>query len=433
MLRWVVVIPLLLAAAIGLIAPVAADQGSDEFAAVDAHALAAPASATASTSSLSAYLTNPARDPSTSIGVALSRSKGDEREVVRAIFRWITANIAYDASAKTASWDPQLVLTRRRAVCYGYAALFKALANAAGMKAEIIIGHSPKFKHDSAGKPHDWLNHAWNAVEVAGRWQLVDCCWGAGYLDERGRFVRSFTPHYLLTAPQVFVCDHLPQDPRWQLLHPPISRDDYAQRVQVRPPFFKYGLQLVSHLSAAIETDGPLAVTINAPAETVLTASLYRNEQELEQKYTFAQRDAAGYVIYALFPAKGAYVLRIFARRADTPGDEYEWALDYAVRARSGEDRVAGFPKAYGAFLTHKCRVEGSVARTLRGGDTADFCVTVPSAQDVLLATGGSLIRLAAEGGRFAGKVAVAPGPVVIFAKFAGESAYEGLLEYTAQ
>jgi len=235
------------------------------------------------------------------------------------------------------------------------------------------------------------------------------------------------------TAPEVFVCDHLPQNPRWQLLDPPISKDEYLQRVRVRPPFFECGLRLVSHSSAAIEADGSLAVTIDAPADTLLIASLYREGQDLGERYTFAQRDATGYVIHAIFPAKGAYVLRVFARRADTPGDEYQWALDYAVRARCGEDRLAGFPKAYGAFLTHNCRVEGSLPQRLRAGDTVDFCVTVPSAQDVLLATGGSLVRLPAEGCRFAGKVPVAPGPVVIFAKFAGGSAYEGLLEYTAQ
>ena len=432
MLRWGVLI-LLLAGAGGFITAAAAGDAADEFAAIDTHALAAPASATGSVSSLSAYLIKPARDPSTSLGVALSRSKGDERDGVRAIFRWITSNIAYDASSRAESREPGVVLARRRAVCYGYAVLFKALASAAGMKAEIIIGHSPKFEQGAADERDDWLNHAWNAVEVAGQWQLVDCCWGAGYLDERSRFVRAFTPHYLLTAPEVFVYDHLPQDPRWQLLHPPISKDEYVRRVQVRPPFFECGLQLVSHSSAAIETDRSLAVTIDAPAETLLIASLYRDRQELEQGCTFTQRDATGYVIHARFPDKGAYVLRIFARRLGTPGNEYAWALDYVVQARSGEDRAACFPKAYGAFLTHNCRVEGSLSQRLRAGDTADFCLTVPSAQDVLLASGGSLVHLSAEGCRFGGKVPVAPGPVVILAKFPGESTYEGLLQYAVQ
>ncbi len=416
MLRWVVVVVLLLGAG-GCFTQPAAGQAADEFAAVDAHALAAPPAA-ASVSSLAAYLVEPARD---------------ERDAVRAIFRWITANITYDISQQDDSDSPHLVLARRRTVCYGYAALFKALANAAGMKAEIVIGHSDKFKYDAADGRDDWLNHAWNAVEVGGRWQLVDCCWGAGHLDERGEFVRSLTPHYLLTAPEVFVYDHLPQDPRWQLLDPPISKEEYLQRVQLRPPFFECGLRLVSHSSATIETDGPLAVTMGAPEQTLLTACLYRDGQELEEGCAFTQRDAAGYVINARFPAEGSYVLRVFARRADAPGDEYTWALDYTVHAHSGETADAEFPKTYGAFLTRNCRVEGSLSQRLRAGETADFCVTAPSAQDVVVATGGSLVHLPAEGSRFAGKVSVAPGPVVLFAKFPAGSAYEGLLEYSAR
>jgi hypothetical protein len=416
MRRWVVAMLLVLGAA-GASTAATTDEAADEFAVIDAHALAAPPSVATSVSSLSAYVTAPA---------------GNEREKARAIFRWITSNIAYGASSEADSCDPNVVLTRRRGVCYGYALLFKALADAAGLKAELIIGHSSKFKLSAAEERDDQPNHAWNAVEIAGRWQLVDCCWGAGYLDEQRHFVRRFTPHYFLTAPDAFVCDHFPQDPRWQLLDRPISKDEYLRRVQVRPPFFECGLRLVSHHSAVIEADGSLAVTIDAPAQTALTASLYRDGRRLGDGYTFTQRDSAGYVIHALFPAEGAYVLRVFARRVDAPGDEYAWALDYTIEARGGADS-AGFPRAYGSFLARNCRVERALARVLRAGDAVNFCITAPSAEDVLVATGGSFVHLPAHGEGFSGTVPVSPGPVVIFAKFAGGSVYEGLLQYTAQ
>jgi len=397
---------------------VAASPAADEFAAIDAHALAAPTSVANSVPALAAYLTKPARD---------------EREMARAIFRWITHYVAYDLSAEGYSFNPNLVLSRRRAVCAGYAVLFEALAEAAGMKAEIVCGNSKKFKPGATEAAGDWVNHCWNAVQIDGQWRLVDCCWGAGHCDEGGQFVRSFSPHYFLTASEVFVFDHFPSDPRWQLLDPPISKGEYLQRAQVRPPFFDCRLRLVSHRSARIDAGSSLAVVIGAPPETFMMASLYRDGREMEEHYTFAQRCAQGFVILALFPSQGDYVLRVFARRGDATDGDYAWALDYAVRARSGEQGGAGFPEVYGSFLAHNCQLERPLSRALPAGKTAELALTVPNATDVVVVTGGSWKHLSAQGSRFTGEAPVSPGDVVIFARFGGQSAYEGLLRYTGE
>jgi len=429
MARWVVCILLLLVAAeVGIPAPAGPAMGeaempalvgdaADELAAIDAHALDAPEWATSCLTTLSAYLTMPNRD---------------ERERARAIFRWITANIAYDAAARDDSLDPEAVLRNRRAVCHGYAVLFAAVAESAGMNAEVIVGHSKKFQPAAYADAEPWLNHSWNAVEIDGEWQLVDCCWGAGYLDEHGRFVQRFTPHYFLAAPEVFVCDHLPADPKWQLVESPIPEQEYLQLVQVRPPFFDCGLRLVSHLSGRIDADGSVAVTIDAPPETLLLASLYRDGRELEERFAFTERDGQSFVTHARFPSAGTYVLRMFARRADAGGDEFAWVLDYTVNATSAEGG-GGFPKTYSPFLARSCRLEGALSQTLRAGEVVDFALTVPTARDVAVLTSESFVRLAGDGSRFTGTVPVAAGPVVVFARFDGAPTYEGLLQYVAQ
>jgi len=415
--RWVICVVLVLGAGLAAM-PAAADDTVDEFAAADAHALAAPESVATSVSALSAYLVESAQN---------------DRDKARAIFRWITLNVAYDVSARADSRDAEIVLSRRRVICYGYAVLFKALAEASGLEAEVVIGHSKRSAPDLLEEPDARPNHAWNAVRISGEWQLVDSCWGAGYLDEHRRFVPSFNAHYFLTPPEVFVYDHFPLDPGRQLLDPPISEDEYLRRVHVRPPFFDCGLRLVSHQSAVIDADESLTVTIGAPAETLLTAALYLDGWDLQDGCTFAQRDADGVVVRARFPTAGAYVLRIFARRQDAPGNEYAWALDYAVRARSGAQSEGGFPRVYQSFLARNCRLDGALSRTLPAGEPVEFSLTVPGAEDVVVATGGSLRRLPADGSRFTGEVPVSPGPVVVFARFAGGPAYEGLLQYTGR
>jgi len=395
-----------------------ASAGADEFAAIDAHALAAPASVAGSVPALAAYLTEPARD---------------EREMARAIFRWITEHIAYDGSAEGYSSDPNLVLSRRRAVCAGYAILFKALAEAARMHAEVILGNSKKFKVSGTEGSDDWVNHGWNAVQIDGQWRLLDCSWGAGHCDESGRFVRRFTPHYFLTPPGVFVDDHFPSDPRWQLLQPPISKDEYLRRAQVRPPFFDHGLRLVSHHSARISAGGSVAVTIGTPPETYLTASVYRNGRPIGEQCAFAQRSAEGYVIQASFPSKGEYVLRVFARRGDATGGDYVWALDYAVQAHPDGESAVGFPEVYRAFLTHNCHLDRPLSRVLPAGKTVEVCISVPDAEDVVVVAGGSWNHLVRQGTRFTGQTQVSAGDFVVYARFPGRSDYEGLLRYTGR
>lgn len=396
----------------------AASAAEDEFAAIDAHALAAPASVTGSVAALSAYLVKPAHS---------------EREMARAIFRWITRYLAYDVSVAGCCSDPEVVLSRRGAVCWGYAVLFNALAQAAGMKAEIVVGNSRKFEPGASEAPSGRANHSWNAVEIDGEWRLVDCCWGAGHYDERGGFERGFTPHYFLTAPEVFVNDHFPSVPRWQLLDPPISKEDYLQRVQVRPPFFSCGLRLVSHHSSTIDAGTSLALVIGAPADTYLRALLYRDGRRMDERYTFAERSAEGFVIRALFPSEGAYILRIFARRGDAAGGDYEWALDHTIRAQAGNESNVGFPEAYDSFLKRNCQLEWPLSRALTASEPVKFSLTVPNAKDLVVVTGRAWNHLRAQGCRFSGEVPVSSGDVVVFARFAGESTYEGLLRYTAE
>ena len=102
----------------------AAALGTRDYTPVDRHALAAPAAAERSLDSLAAWL-----------GGAPAR---DEAERARAIYRWITDRIAYDAGAyfsgrfRNTQRAPEDVLRQRRAVCDGYAGLFEALARRVG-------------------------------------------------------------------------------------------------------------------------------------------------------------------------------------------------------------------------------------------------------------------------------------------------------------
>jgi hypothetical protein len=388
-----------------------------EYAAIDAHALAAPASAERSVSTLAAYLARPARS---------------DREKARAIYRWITEHINYDLRLFGQSADAQTTLARRRAVCAGYAGLFAALAKEAGLEAVVVRGNSKGVNYEIGHTTTVPSNHAWNAVKIDGRWQLVDCTWGTGAFEGSG-FVRRFTGHYFLTPPDTFADDHFPDDPKWQLLGRPLSPTDYLSRAQRRPAFFANGLELQSAKTASIEAGDSMQVNLGAPRQAVVMASLSRRGRALDDRYLFTQREGDGVAIRVVFPDKGDYVLSVFAGPKSAAHTSLDLALEYAVTARGGRDDVS-FPQALGDFAVHECQLRGPRARQLPAGKSVEFDVVVPGADDVIVGTGGAAQHLTARGGgRFAGYAKLTRGDVLVLARFSRGDQYQGLLRYTAR
>ena len=183
------------------------------FTEIDRHALAAPLSAAGSIKNLAQYL---------------KAGAVDERHTARALFRWIAHNITYNTSALGQIWDSnrsaqetaEAVLQRRTAVCAGYSELFLSLAQSAGLTAEKISGNvkGPGYKAGSLASGDD--THAWNAVLLEGKWQLIDCTWGAGHMTSTvggPRYARGFNDYYFLPPPGEMIYSHFPKIRRWQI------------------------------------------------------------------------------------------------------------------------------------------------------------------------------------------------------------------------
>ncbi len=222
--------------------PAASAEEPPSYEAIDRHALAAPRQAEQSLERLAAYLTRPAQT---------------DREKVRAVYRWVTARIAYDADSffagRTPDDSPRGVLRARRAVCSGYANLFAALCKQAGVRAVRVVGKARGYGERTGGLgPRD--GHAWNAVRLEGRWWLLDATWGAGHLDGR-KFVRRFSEHYFLTPPDQLIFTHLPDNARWQLLPRPLTAQQFVAQPRVDRALFEMGVKAAA-IRAAAERDG---------------------------------------------------------------------------------------------------------------------------------------------------------------------------------
>jgi hypothetical protein len=190
-------------------------QSKPNFSQIDRHAQKAPQEVEQDLKLLADYLAEKATN---------------DLEKVRSIYVWITHNIQYDNQAyqngnKRINRNNLDVLSRKKAVCFGYATLFKALCKELGIEAELISGYSWDTL-TSTGDP-DAPDHAWNAVQIDTSWHLLDATWGSSILDRESTFLKSDKQEYFLVDPTTFILSHLPQDPMWQLLDCPIDLNTF--------------------------------------------------------------------------------------------------------------------------------------------------------------------------------------------------------------
>jgi hypothetical protein len=221
----------------------------NEFQAIDRHALATPAEAERSIEELAKYLTKPAKN---------------DREKVRALYRWITDRIAYDAESffagKTGDTSAPGVLTNRVGVCEGYASLFLELCKAAEIEAVKVRGKAKGYAADP-------LAHTWNAVKLDDRWHLIDPTWGAGDIRDR-KFRKQFQESYFLAVPDQLIFSHLPRDARWQLLDRPLSEDAFLKQPRVNALFFRMGVKGEA-IRKVVEDGKELAKVFDQPVGSI--------------------------------------------------------------------------------------------------------------------------------------------------------------------
>lgn len=147
-----------------------------------------------------------------------------------AVYEWVARNVAYDFDAYLSgggSDSAETVYRRRAALCGGYVALYARLAREAGLVVESISGYAKGFDYVH-GRSTRRDNHAWLAVQINGRWRLVDPTWGAGTMND-GRFEPAFSWDYFLISPDELILSHLPKDAEWQLATHRMSRREFER------------------------------------------------------------------------------------------------------------------------------------------------------------------------------------------------------------
>lgn len=168
---------------------------SARLAEIDQHALQAKAEIEQNPEALVAYLT---------------QNTLTDKEKVRAIFRWIADRFEYDVdsyfSGQLKAHDIQELLASRKGVCDGFSSVFATLSQHAKLPVKTITGHA---KGAPSGRLEDpsKANHAWNAVQIEGKWYVVDATWAAGQVNGKS-YQRNLDEFYFLAPPEKLLLSH---------------------------------------------------------------------------------------------------------------------------------------------------------------------------------------------------------------------------------
>ena len=285
-----------------------------------------------------------------SLARKLVASYTNDLQKVRAIFRWITENIAYKTSSRykrvssyrnshieiedddTGVLKPlnvrvaENVLRKREAVCDGYSRLFKTLCDAAGVRSQTIIGFA---RGENRGGIKFRSNHSWNAVYIDSAWHLLDVTWASGFMSFGGDFVKHFDEKYFLTPPDQFIQDHFPEDLQWTLLADPPTLREFHHSPFKHSAFIKHkilsykpsdgiieasvGDRLVFELETSETKDNLMVASGNMSDSSLLSALwLFAKPSAIKTgnklSYTYTVENAAEQWLHIIY--KGDVIMR---------------------------------------------------------------------------------------------------------------------------
>ena len=170
----------------------------------------------------------------------LTKDLNTDVEKLRAIYYWITHNVANDFnlytlnerkrscyikdSIKLQNWNSKFkkklfkkLLRKKRTICTGYAYLLKEMSSIAGIESKMVngIGRTSSVDIENISMP----NHTWNVVKLNNKWYLCDPTWSTGIsFPEEGRFEFKYNNGYFLTDPKLFYQNHYPIESKFTLL-----------------------------------------------------------------------------------------------------------------------------------------------------------------------------------------------------------------------
>ncbi|MEL3903115.1 MAG: transglutaminase domain-containing protein [Treponema phagedenis] len=277
----------------------------------------------------------------------LKHSKNDFEKVKKA-HDLVCTLVKYDAdnlwknTVPDQNWKDTLVTGR--AVCAGYAHLFKKICDEIKIHCEIVNGYGRGVGTSIfEGETPAESNHAWNIVSVYNEHYLVDCTWDAGYMD--GKISKQrYTTDWLFVKPEHFVYTHFPENPSQQLLKKTITAGEFITLPFLKPKYFELIETAGAELKKINHAAGKFILEYTVKDGYEITFTLYnKNSGKKHPEHSFTQFTGETYKTYFSFPEKGTYLITLFWKK--TGEDTGRDCGEFGVISSKGNTVV--YPKHY--------------------------------------------------------------------------------------
>jgi hypothetical protein len=365
----------------------------------------------------------------------LAKESADPFLTVKRIHDWIALNIVYDTSVPYGGKPPQQiwpsVLAERRGVCSGYANLFREMTKLAGFACESVAGYARGIDYDLFTEAQAMSdNHAWNVITIGEGKYFVDCTWDAGIINQSG-FTPRYSTAFLFPGPEEMVYSHYPSDPSFQLLPQPLAPDEFLKIPVLKSDFFTFGLALATDVERMTAANDRFTFGVRVPEGILLTAALFEHGGIEMKNRAFVQNNAGNATVIVVFPRRGEFVLRLFARRRDSAKKDYTLCAEFGFFSAKGvEDR---FPSLFTDFVERGCVLHSPLTSPLKIGSKVTVKITAPGAKSVGANIRGKILPFerSAEQDTFEKAITVPFSRELVIAGEYGESgSFSGLVRF---
>ncbi len=155
----------------------------------------------------------------------LQNATGDTYHDIKMVHDYLVDTISYDSGlSKPYIYNIYGALVEKLCVCEGYARSMKYLLDSLNIPCTIVIGKGT----NSEGQTE---NHAWNYVEIEGKWYAIDATWDDPVIIGNGTLSQSFKYRYFLKGSNEMAKDHTPSntftDGGKEFTYPSLSLENY--------------------------------------------------------------------------------------------------------------------------------------------------------------------------------------------------------------
>ncbi len=134
----------------------------------------------------------------------VQNKKENTYENIKIVHDYLVESIEYDQTiSKPNIYNLYGAIVNKECVCEGYAKSFKYLMDNLGINCVLIAGEAD----NSEGNLE---SHAWNYVQLEGKWYAIDCTWDDPILEGIDFLNNSFKYRYFLKGENEFNKSHIP-------------------------------------------------------------------------------------------------------------------------------------------------------------------------------------------------------------------------------